>query len=155
MVAVINTKIFIASLPSDRGPIYFRDEQGPDFNLEYWGYGIWNNQEHWIINIGGKFDLDLGGRPPRSKRLKWIFGWENPKKWKLEMPEENRRMPKKQHHKEKPTDMDLNKNATKCWNNHIQKDAAEIMMHFINGKYWIMLTTRNGNKAARVMVAYL
>jgi len=28
---------------------------------------------------GGPQDLNLGRRPPRSKRLKWIFGGENPK----------------------------------------------------------------------------
>jgi len=35
----------------------------------------------------------------------------------------------------KPTDLDLNRNATKYQDNHIQKDAAEIILHFINGKY--------------------
>ena len=52
-------------------------------------------------------------------------------------------------------DPDLNRNAIKYRDNHIHKDAVEIMLHFINGKYRNMLTTRNGNKPARAMVAYL
>ena len=53
------------------------------------------------------------------------------------------------------SDSDLNRNATKYRDNHIHKDAAEIILHFINGKYRNMLTTINGNKPARAMVAYL
>ena len=49
----------------------------------------------------------------------------------------------------------LNKNTTNYRDNHIHKDAAEIMLHFVNGKYRNTLTTRNGNKLARAMVAYL
>ena len=52
-------------------------------------------------------------------------------------------------------DPDLNRNETKYRDNHIHKDAAEIMLHFINGKYRNMLTTRIGNKPARAMVVYL
>ena len=52
-------------------------------------------------------------------------------------------------------DPDLNRNAIKYRDNHIHKDAMEIMLHFINGKYRNMLTTRNGNKPATAMVAYL
>ena len=32
-------------------------------------------------------------------------------------------------------DPDLNRNAIKYRDNHIHKDAAEIILHFINGKY--------------------
>jgi hypothetical protein len=32
-------------------------------------------------------------------------------------------------------DPDLNRNATNYRDNHIHKDAAEIILHFINGKY--------------------
>ena len=53
------------------------------------------------------------------------------------------------------SDPDLSRNATNYRDNHIHKDAAEIILHFINGKYWHMLTNRNGNKLARAMVAYL
>ena len=53
------------------------------------------------------------------------------------------------------TDLDLNKNATKYRDNHIHKDSVEIILHFINGKYWNMLTTGNRNKPVRAMVAYL
>ena len=52
-------------------------------------------------------------------------------------------------------DPDLNKNATNYRDNHQHIDAMEIILHFINVKYWNMLTNRNGNKPARVMVAYL
>jgi hypothetical protein len=33
------------------------------------------------------------------------------------------------------TDPDLNRNATNYKDNHIHKYAAEIILHFINGKY--------------------
>ena len=32
-------------------------------------------------------------------------------------------------------DPNLNRNATNYRDNHIHKDAAEIILHFINGKY--------------------
>ena len=33
------------------------------------------------------------------------------------------------------SDPDLNRNAKNYRDNHIHKDAAEIILHFINGKY--------------------
>ena len=53
------------------------------------------------------------------------------------------------------TDRDLNRNVTEYRDNHIQKDAVEIILHFINGKHGNMLTNRVENKPARAMVAYL
>ena len=49
---------------------------------------------------------------------------------------------------------DLSRNTIKYKNKHKYRDAAEIILHFINVKYWNILTNRNGNKLARVMVAY-
>jgi len=42
---------------------------------------------------------------------------------------------KRKGNKGSVSDMDLNRNATKYRDNHIHKDAAGIMLHFINGKY--------------------
>jgi len=55
----------------------------------------------------------------------------------------------------KETDLDLNRNATNYRHNHEYKDAAKIILHFINVKCLNMLINKNGNKAARAMVAYL
>jgi len=52
-------------------------------------------------------------------------------------------------------DSDLSRNRTNYKDNHKHRDAMEIIFHFINVKYWNMLIDRNGNKPARVMVAYL
>ena len=42
--------------------------------------------------------------------------------------------------------LDFILNATNYKDNHKQIYVAEIILHFINVKYWNMLTNRNGNK---------
>ena len=44
---------------------------------------------------------------------------------------------------------------SKYRDNHIHKDVAEIILHFIIVEYRNMLTNKKGNKPARPMVAYL
>ena len=51
--------------------------------------------------------------------------------------------------------LDLCKNTTEYTYNHKYKDAMEITLHFINIKELKFAYRQNGNKLARVLVAYL
>ena len=53
------------------------------------------------------------------------------------------------------TDQDLNGNTTNYRDNDKYKDTIEIILHFINVKYWNMLINKNGNTLARAIVAYV
>jgi hypothetical protein len=55
----------------------------------------------------------------------------------------------------KSHDLNLRRNATEYTNNHEYKDAAEIILHFINIKELKFVYKHNGNKLARTLVAYL
>ena len=52
-------------------------------------------------------------------------------------------------------DPNLCKNTTEYTNNHKNKDAVEITLHFINIKELKLVYRHDGNKLARVLVAYL
>ena len=52
-------------------------------------------------------------------------------------------------------DPDLKRNTKNYRDNHKDRYAMEIILHFNNLKYSNMLTNKNGNKPARAMVAYL
>ena len=52
-------------------------------------------------------------------------------------------------------DLDLCRNATEYTKNHKNKDAVEITIHFINIKELKLVYRQDGNKLARVLVAYL
>ena len=54
------------------------------------------------------------------------FNGQNFSLWKMQMED---------YLYQKDLDPDLNRNATNYRDNHIHKDAAEIILHFINGKY--------------------
>ena len=51
--------------------------------------------------------------------------------------------------------MDLCRNATEYTNNHKNKDVVEITLHFINIEELKRVYSKDGNKLARVLVAYL
>ena len=53
------------------------------------------------------------------------------------------------------SDPDLCRNVTEYTNNHKNKYAMEITLHFINIKELKLVYRQNGNKLARVLVAYL
>jgi len=59
-----------------------------------------NPHSHGIITCSNTTDPDLGGRPPRSKILKWIFGESHPRSEKLKFQKKKTRVPNKQNHKE-------------------------------------------------------
>ena len=52
-------------------------------------------------------------------------------------------------------DLVLCRNAIEHTKNHKNKDAVEITLHFINIKELKLIYKQDGNKLARVMVAYL
>ena len=53
------------------------------------------------------------------------------------------------------TDLDLGRNAIEYTNDHKNKDAVEITLHFINIRELEVVYRHGGNKIARVLVAYL
>ena len=52
-------------------------------------------------------------------------------------------------------DLNLCRNTMKYRNTHKIRDVIEIKLHFINKKYLKYSYRHNGNKLARVLVAYL
>ena len=65
------------------------------------------------------------------------------------------RKTKKEQTRSDTTDPDLCRNVTKYAYNHKYKYAVEITLHFINIKELKFVYRHNGNKLAKVLVAYL